>query len=154
VTAAVLGIVIAAMLWWMYFDIVALVSERRLVEAPEGLERNRMARDSFSYLHFPMIAGIILVALGLKKTLEHVDEPLKLVPAFALLGGAARACATRWRRTEKGKTRCEPGGAAQSEETVLRDHSGRTADLCQQPLRRAGDSTQSRGNGGCENRLT
>jgi low temperature requirement protein LtrA len=89
VAAAVAGTVIAAMLWWMYFDIVALVSERRLVEAPEGLERNRMARDSFSYLHFPMIAGIILLALGLKKTLEHVDDPLKLVPAVALLGGTA-----------------------------------------------------------------
>jgi low temperature requirement protein LtrA len=109
VTAAVLGMVIAAMLWWMYFDVVALVSERRLVEAPEGLERNRMARDSFSYLHFPMIAGIILVALGLKKTLEHVDEPLKLVPAFALLGGTAlyslAHVAFRWRNVHTLNTR-------------------------------------------------
>jgi low temperature requirement protein LtrA len=46
-----------------------------------------MARDSYSYLHFVMVAGIILVALGLKKTIGHVDEPLKTVPAFALLGG-------------------------------------------------------------------
>ncbi len=109
VTAAVLGIVIAAMQWWMYFDVVALVSERRLVEAPEGIERNKMARDSFSYLHFPMIAGIILVALGLKKTLEHVDEPLKLVPAFALLGGAAlyslAHVAFRWRNVHTLNTR-------------------------------------------------
>jgi low temperature requirement protein LtrA len=36
-----------------------------------------------------MIAGIILVALGIKKTLEAVDEPLKTVPAAALLGGVA-----------------------------------------------------------------
>jgi low temperature requirement protein LtrA len=109
VTAAVLGIVIAAMQWWMYFDVVALVSERRLVEAPEGLERNRMARDSFSYLHFPMIAGIVLVALGLKKTLEHVDEPLELVPAFALLGGTAlyslAHVAFRWRNVHTLNTR-------------------------------------------------
>jgi low temperature requirement protein LtrA len=101
VAAAVLGIVIAAMLWWMYFDVVALVSERRLSEAPEGVERNKMARDSFSYLHFPMIAGIILMALGMKKTLEHVDDPLKLVPAVALLGGTAiylfAHVAFRWR---------------------------------------------------------
>ena len=48
-----------------------------------------MARDSYSYLHFPMVAGIVLVALGLKKTLEHVDDPLEFVPAFALLGGMA-----------------------------------------------------------------
>ena len=54
-----------------------------------GRERNEIARDSFSYLHFPMVAGIVLLALGLKKTLGHVDEPLKLVPAVALLGGTA-----------------------------------------------------------------
>ena len=52
-------------------------------------QQNEMARDSYSYLHFLMVAGIILVALGLKKTLEHVDDPLKVVPAFALLGGMA-----------------------------------------------------------------
>ena len=48
-----------------------------------------MARDSYSYLHFPMIAGIVLVALGLKKTLEHIGDPLSAVPAVALVGGAA-----------------------------------------------------------------
>ena len=40
-----------------------------------------MARDSYSYLHFPMVAGIVLVALGLKKTLGDVGEPLKPVIA-------------------------------------------------------------------------
>jgi low temperature requirement protein LtrA len=89
VAAAALGIAVAAALWWLYFDVVALVAQRRLGEATEGRERNAIARDSYSYLHFPMVAGIVLVALGLKKTLEHVDEPLKLVPAAALLGGAA-----------------------------------------------------------------
>jgi low temperature requirement protein LtrA len=87
--AAVLGIGIAAALWWMYFDVVALVSRRRLISAPEGCERNEMARDSYSYLHLPMVAGIVLVALGLKTTLGHVDESLHAVPAFALLGGVA-----------------------------------------------------------------
>ena len=48
-----------------------------------------MARDSYSYLHFPMVAGIVLVALGLEKTLEHVGEHLHTVTAFALLGGVA-----------------------------------------------------------------
>jgi low temperature requirement protein LtrA len=48
-----------------------------------------MARDAYSYLHFPMVAGIVLGALGLEETLHHVDEPLDAVPAFALLGGTA-----------------------------------------------------------------
>jgi low temperature requirement protein LtrA len=89
VTAAVLGVVIAAALWWAYFDVVAIVAGRRLAKAPEGRERNEIARDSYSYLHFPMVAGIALIAVGLKRTLIGVEDPLKLVPAVALLGGAA-----------------------------------------------------------------
>src|SRR5215211_393011 len=69
VAAAVVGIVVISALWWLYFDVVALVAARRLVNAAAGSERNRVARDSFSYLHLPIIAGIILIALGLKTTL-------------------------------------------------------------------------------------
>ena len=86
-TAAVVGIALAAAMWWMYFDVVALVAARRLERAEPGRVQNEMARDSYSYLHFPMIAGIVFVALGMKKTLGDVDDPLKIVPAFALLGG-------------------------------------------------------------------
>ena len=88
IAAAIMGIVIAAALWWAYFDVVALVAERRFKEST-GYARILIARDSYSYLHLPMIAGIILVALGIKKTLGNVDEPLKAVPAAALLGGIA-----------------------------------------------------------------
>ena len=88
VIAAVLAIAAVAALWWAYFDIVALVAERRLVEAPEG-EQAPLARDSYSYLHFPMIAGIVLLAVGLKKTELDVGEPLKTIPAIALCGGVA-----------------------------------------------------------------
>jgi low temperature requirement protein LtrA len=87
--AAVLGIALSAALWWMYFDVVALVSRRRLINAPEGQERNELARDSYSYLHLPLVAGIVLAALGLKTTIGHVGDPLETVPAFALLGGVA-----------------------------------------------------------------
>jgi len=87
--AAVLGIGLSAALWWMYFDVVALVSRRRLINTPEGRVRNEMARDSYSYLHLPMVAGIVLVALGLKTTIGHVGDPLETVPAFALLGGTS-----------------------------------------------------------------
>jgi low temperature requirement protein LtrA len=87
--AAALGIGVAAALWWIYFDIVALVSARRLVRAPEGKVRNELARDSYSYIHFLMVAGIILLALGLKKAIGHPTEALDEVPAFALVGGVA-----------------------------------------------------------------
>jgi low temperature requirement protein LtrA len=89
ITAAVLGVGLAAALWWIYFDVVALVTARRLTLAAEGRERNALARDSYSYLHFPMVAGIVLSALGLEETLAHVDEHLDGEHAFALLGGVA-----------------------------------------------------------------
>ena len=87
--AALLGMVVAATLWWAYFDVTAIVAGRRLARAPEGREQNEIARDSYSYLHFPLVAGIALLAVGLKRTLAHVNDPLALVPAVALLGGTA-----------------------------------------------------------------
>ncbi len=87
--AAVLGIALAATMWWAYFDVVALVNVRRLVEAEVGKVQNALARDGYSYLHLPMVAGIVLVAMGMKKVLGDVEDPLKTVPAFALLGGVA-----------------------------------------------------------------
>ena len=108
VAAAVLGMAAAAALWWLYFDVVALVAARRLSNAAEGRERNEIARDSFSYLHLPMVAGIVLLALGLKKTLVHVEDPLKVVPAFAMLGGTAiyllAHVAFRWRNVHRFST--------------------------------------------------
>jgi low temperature requirement protein LtrA len=76
------------MLWWAYFDFYALVAERRFREAV-GVEQVRIARDSYALLHFLMIAGIVLFALGVKKVLEHPEDPLKDMPAVALCGGLA-----------------------------------------------------------------
>jgi low temperature requirement protein LtrA len=87
VVAAVLGIALAAAMWWTYFDVVARVIETRLGLAAEGKERNELARDVYSFLHLPMVAGVVLIALGMKKTLQHVDEPLDLEAAAALVGG-------------------------------------------------------------------
>jgi low temperature requirement protein LtrA len=88
IVAAAAGVATAGALWWAYFDVVAIAAERRFHSA-EGAERNRIARDSYSYIHLLLIAGIVLLALGIKKTVGHVDEPLKTVPAVALCGGAA-----------------------------------------------------------------
>jgi low temperature requirement protein LtrA len=88
-TAAVLGVALTAAMWWIYFDIVAIVAGKRLTEAEVGKVQNEMARDSYSYMHLLMVAGIVLVALGLKTTIGHFDGHLDTVPAFALLGGLA-----------------------------------------------------------------
>ncbi|MDG5778758.1 low temperature requirement protein A [Haloarculaceae archaeon H-GB1-1] len=86
--AAISGILLVFALWWLYFDYVVLAAERRLVSATSA-ERAALARDSYSYLHFPMVAGIIFIALGIEQTLAHVGESLTVIPAVALGGGGA-----------------------------------------------------------------
>ncbi|MGH9212459.1 MAG: low temperature requirement protein A [Acidimicrobiales bacterium] len=101
ITAAVFATALAAAMWWAYFDVVALVAERRLASLPVGKEQNEMARDSYSLLHFPMVTGVVLIAFGLHETFAHVDEPLHQETAFALVGGLAvyllAHVAFRWR---------------------------------------------------------
>jgi len=55
----------------------------------DDVERARMARDTYSYLHLPIVTGVIFVALGLKKTFAEVGAPLDVIPAVALCGGGA-----------------------------------------------------------------
>jgi low temperature requirement protein LtrA len=88
IATAVLGVAVAAAIWWSYFDVAAIMAERRLRRA-QGDERARIARDSYTYLHLPMVAGIVLLAFGIKTTAAHTGEALAAVPATALCGGAA-----------------------------------------------------------------
>jgi low temperature requirement protein LtrA len=93
---AVAGLAVAGCLWWAYFDVVSIVAERELRRL-EGEARARMARDAYSYLHLPMVAGIALVALGIEQVLELVGDTtdgeltqgLDVLPLVALYGGVA-----------------------------------------------------------------
>jgi low temperature requirement protein LtrA len=94
--AALLGLAVSVALWWLYFDVVAPVAEREL-RRRTGVDRVRLARDSYTYLHFPMVAGVIYLALGLKKVAEYVGDdthhaltdPLPSAAIWALYGGVA-----------------------------------------------------------------
>ena len=88
IVGASLGIVVVSALWWLYFDVAAIVARRGLMQAT-GLELHRLALHSYSYLHLPIVAGVVLFALGLKTTLGNVGETLDAVPAVGLCGGAA-----------------------------------------------------------------
>ena len=88
IVAAVLGMVVVSALWWLYFDVAAMIVRRQFMQA-RGLELHWLALHAYSYLHLPMIAGIVLFALGLKTTVGHVGEALDTVPAVGLCGGAA-----------------------------------------------------------------
>jgi low temperature requirement protein LtrA len=96
IAASVLGLVVAGSMWWAYFDITALITERALTAA--GGERQiQLARGGYTFLHLPMVAGIVLMALGLKKVLGYVGgedghtvaDPIYGIPLAALYGGAA-----------------------------------------------------------------
>ncbi len=91
---SLLGLTLTAALWWLYFDTSALIAERALADA-EPTARARMGRDAFSYCHLPIVAGVVLLALGMKKVLEYVSDtehhdlsdPLKGAALFALVAG-------------------------------------------------------------------
>jgi low temperature requirement protein LtrA len=89
VLAIVAGLALIAGLWWAYFDVVATLAADRLEAAPPGRPRNELARDGWSYLHFPMVAGIVLLALGLRFGLAHLGASLTSVAAVAMCGGTA-----------------------------------------------------------------
>jgi low temperature requirement protein LtrA len=89
IAAAILGMAVACAMWWLYFDVAALMAARRLAEEQDVRARNELARDAFSYIHLPMVAAIVLVALGMKTTLAHVRDPLHWETAAALVGGSS-----------------------------------------------------------------
>ena len=88
VLAALLGVVLVIALWWLYFDYVVLAAERTLAAA-SGHEQTQMARDSYSYIHLPIVGSIIFVALGIEQTLAYTGEALGIIAAVALFGGGA-----------------------------------------------------------------
>jgi low temperature requirement protein LtrA len=88
ILAAVLGFAVAASFWLAYFDFVTRRAQQLLGER-RGEQRIAFARDAFTYLHLPMVAGIVLFAFGMKVTLAHVGDELTIVPALGLCGGPA-----------------------------------------------------------------
>jgi low temperature requirement protein LtrA len=96
VVASVLGLTVAGALWWAYFDVTSLLAERALA-ASRGHHRALMARTAYTFLHLPIVVGVIVLALGLKKVLGYVGgqdghtlaDHLHGVPLMSLYGGSA-----------------------------------------------------------------
>jgi low temperature requirement protein LtrA len=96
IAAVLLGLAVSGALWWAYFDVTALLAEHALAAAT-GERQIRLARGGYTFLHLPMIIGVVLLSLGLKKAIGYVagvDEhtladPLYGVPLAVLFGGTA-----------------------------------------------------------------
>ncbi|MEU5217616.1 low temperature requirement protein A [Streptomyces sp. NPDC020807] len=92
--ASAAGLLLAAGLWRLYFRELGDAAEHRLASL-DGDERTRFARDTYTFLHLPLVAGVVLCALGMKKVLQQVAdtghhglaEPLHGVVAWSLTGG-------------------------------------------------------------------
>ena len=101
VAAVLLAVLIAAGLWWSYFGYLRGGAERRLRGTENRERRARLARDSYSYLHLPLVAGVVFFALGVHEAVAGAGEPLPPLPALALAGGVAvffvGDVAYRWR---------------------------------------------------------
>ena len=86
VTALGLAFLTTAALWWLYFDYVARIAERRLEMAPN---RTTLARDGYTYLHVVLIAGIILCAVGNELVIAHPGSTLRPGAVLAVVAGPA-----------------------------------------------------------------
>ncbi len=78
--------VAAGILWWSYFDRVQPALEHR-AEETDPRDRGRFARDAYTYAHMPIVAGVILIAVGLEEAALHPDESLPYAYRMMLLGG-------------------------------------------------------------------
>lgn len=120
--AAATGLLLSAALWWLYFRQLGEGAEHRLAGL-DGDDRTRFARDVYTFLHLPLVAGVVLCALGMKKVLQQVAdtghyglaEPLHGVVAWALPGGVGvyllGAAAVVWRTSGRRPVALLAGGA-------------------------------------------
>jgi low temperature requirement protein LtrA len=88
IVAAVLGLAVTTSFWLAYFDFFPIRAQQMLTDR-SGVERVALARDVYTYLHLPMVAGIVLFAFGMKTTLADVDGELATIPALGLCVGPA-----------------------------------------------------------------
>ena len=86
VAAFAVAFLTTAALWWLYFNLVAAISERRLAQAEA---RVLLARDAYTYLHVVLVAGILLNAVGDELVIAHPTEELSGAELAATVGGPA-----------------------------------------------------------------
>jgi low temperature requirement protein LtrA len=86
VTAFGLAFLSTAALWWLYFNYVARIAQRRLEVSPD---RTRLARDGYTYLHVLLVIGVIASAVGDELVIAHPTEELPGREIAAVVAGPA-----------------------------------------------------------------
>ncbi len=89
VVAALLGLALAYQLWWCHFGGEQDLKAEHSLAAMTPADRARAALSAFGFAHAPILLGVVVVCVGVKKTIGHATEHLYLSGALALGGGAA-----------------------------------------------------------------
>jgi low temperature requirement protein LtrA len=76
--------VVTAALWWLYFDEVGWRGQRRLRHSQESAA---LARDAYTYLHIPIVAGIIVAAVGNELVIAHPTRAAGWAGTIVIVGG-------------------------------------------------------------------
>jgi low temperature requirement protein LtrA len=88
IATAVLALILAAALWWLYFGEDERQGEETLAAAP--LERRVvMALNAYFYSFIPILLGVITLAAGVKLAVGLVEARLPIGPSLILAGGVA-----------------------------------------------------------------
>jgi low temperature requirement protein LtrA len=73
-------------MWWSYFDWLFQVGEKAL-KAATGIAQGQLARSAYSVAHYPLVAGVILFAIGTEELLAHPEAALDTATRWAFVGG-------------------------------------------------------------------
>ncbi len=84
ILAAVLGLILTAALWWIYFARDDEVARDTMLARPNPGQL-RQALSGYFYAFVPMLFGIILLATGIHSSIEHLTD--RLDPAHAVVFG-------------------------------------------------------------------
>jgi low temperature requirement protein LtrA len=85
----VLGLCVSYYLWWFYFAGDDARAEHVLAHTDNPRRRARLALQAWGYAHYPILLGIVIASVGIKKTVGQSMEPLHWGEALALGGGIA-----------------------------------------------------------------
>lgn len=90
-SAATLGAFVIAFLgsvamWWVYFDRAADYAADVIARSPDP---GRLGRSAYTYFHLPMVAGIIVTAVGDELIISHPAGPTDMATTLVVLGGPA-----------------------------------------------------------------
>jgi len=86
--AVVLGLALAAALWWSYFDRDDARAEHAMTRA-SGPDRARIAVYAYYHAHLLMITGIVVAAAGVHEAVAELHGPATAATAWLVSSGVA-----------------------------------------------------------------